>query len=79
MKLLLELFLLPFRIIFFPFKIIFSIFGNSNKSVFEQESELWGLSKEDIKRAKEERVSPADYVEAEEYDDDNLDLDEWER
>lgn len=79
MKLLLEMFLLPFRIMFLPFKIIFSIFGNSNESDFERESKLWGLSKEDKKSAKEERMSPADYIEAEEYDDDNLDLDEWER
>ena len=78
MKLLFELFLLPFRIIFLPFKIMFSLFSN-NDDEFERESKLWGLSKEDKKRAKEERMSPADYIEAEEYDDDNLDLDEWER
>lgn len=69
---------LLFRIIFLPFKIMFSLFGN-NDDEFERESKLWGLSKEDKKRAKEERMSPADYIEAEEYDDDNLDLDEWER
>lgn len=42
---------------------------------FDKEAELWGLSKEDKKIAKEERMSPADYIEAEEYDDDNLDID----
>ena len=76
MKLLLELVLLPFRILFFPFKIIFS---NNNESDFERESKLWGLSKEDKRIAKEERMSQADYIEAEEYDDDELLLDEWER
>lgn len=78
MKLLFELFLLPFRIMFLPFKIIFSLFGN-NDDEFESEAKLWGLSEEDKKIAKKERMSPADYIEAEEYDDDNLDLDEWER
>ena len=42
---------------------------------FDKEAELWGLSKEDKRIAKEERMSPADYIEAEEYDDDNLDID----
>lgn len=46
---------------------------------FEEEADLWGLSKEDRRIAKEERVSPADFIEAEEYDDDELLLDEWER
>jgi len=79
MKILFELLLLPFRIIFLPFKIIFRIFENANESNFDKEAKLWGLSKEDKKRAKKERMSPADYIEAEEYDDDNLELDEWER
>ena len=79
MKFLLELFLLPFRIMFLPFKLIFSIFKSNNESEFEREAKKWGLSKEDKRIAKEERMSPADYIEAEEYDDDNLDLDEWER
>lgn len=46
---------------------------------FEREADLWGLSEEDRRIAKEERMSPADFVEAEEYDDDELLLDEWER
>lgn len=79
MKILFELLLLPFKIIFLPFKIIFSIFGNTNENNFDKEAKLWGLSKKDKKRAKEERMYPADYIEAEEYDDDNLELDEWER
>ncbi len=58
----------------------------SNKAVkrnykdeeFDKEAELWGLSEEDKRIAKEERMSPADFVEAEERDDDELITDEWE-
>lgn len=46
---------------------------------FEKEADLWGLSKEDRRIAKEERMSPAEFVEAEEHNDDELFLDEWER
>lgn len=46
------------------------------KSDFDKEADLWGLSKEDRRIAKEERMSPAEYVEAEERDDDNLDTDD---
>lgn len=46
---------------------------------FEEQADLWGLSEEDRRIAKEEGMSPADFVEAEEYDDDELLLDEWER
>ena len=45
---------------------------------FEREADLWGLSQEDRKIAKEERMSPADFIEAEERDDDELFTDEWE-
>jgi len=45
---------------------------------FEREANLWGLSKEDRRIAKEERMSPADFIEAEERDDDELFTDEWE-
>lgn len=45
---------------------------------FEREADLWGLSKEDRGIAKEERMSPADFIEAEERDDDELFTDEWE-
>lgn len=45
---------------------------------FEREADLWGLSQEDRRIAKEERMSPADFIEAEERDDDELFTDEWE-
>ena len=45
---------------------------------FEKEADLWGLSSEDRRLAKEERMSPADFIEAEERNDDELDTDEWE-
>lgn len=45
---------------------------------FNKEADLWGLSEEDRRIAKQERMSPADYIEAEERDDDVLDTDEWE-
>lgn len=44
---------------------------------FDKEADLWGLSKEDRKIAKQERMSPADFIEAEERDDDELVNDEW--
>lgn len=46
---------------------------------FEREADLWGLSKEERRIAKEERMTPAEFIEAEEYDDDELLKDEWER
>lgn len=45
---------------------------------FDEDADLWGLSGEDRKLAKEERMSPADFIEAEERDDDELVTDEWE-
>lgn len=48
------------------------------ESDFDIEADLWGLSKEDRRIAKQERMSPADFIEAEERDDDVLDTDEWE-
>ena len=45
---------------------------------FEREAKLWSLSEEDKRIAKEERMSPADFIEAEERDDDELVTDEWE-
>lgn len=44
---------------------------------FENEAKLWGLSESDKKLAKQERMSPADFVEAEERNDDVLDTDEF--
>ena len=46
---------------------------------FEREADLWGLSESDRRIAKEERMTPAEFIEAEEYDDDELLKDEWER
>lgn len=51
---------------------------NYKDEEFDKEAELWGLSEEDKRIAKEERMSPADFVEAEERDDDELITDEWE-
>lgn len=45
---------------------------------FDNEADLWGLSKEDRRIAKEERMTPAEFIEAEERDDDELFTDEWE-
>lgn len=60
--------------------------SNSNKNKkswkekeFDKQADLWGLSKEDRRIAKQERMSPADYAEAEEYDDDELLKDDWDR
>ena len=50
----------------------------SNDAEFTKEAKHWGLSNEDIRIAKQERMSPADYIEAEERDDDELVTDEWE-
>jgi len=69
------------KIIFLPFTIIYYILkafsGNASNDNFEKESKLWGLSDEDKKIAKQERMSPADFIEAEERDDDELFTDEW--
>lgn len=45
---------------------------------FEREAKLWGLSDKDKDFAKKEGMSPADFIEAEERDDDELFTDEWE-
>lgn len=50
---------------------------NYKDEEFDKESELWGLSEEDKIIAKEERMSPADFIEAEERDDELI-TDEWE-
>ena len=41
-------------------------------SSFDKEAKLWRLTEEDKRIAKEERLSPADYIEAEERDNDDL-------
>lgn len=51
----------------------------NNKQTKSKAKTIYNLSKEDQRIAKEERMSAADYIEAEEYDDDNLDKDEWQR
>ena len=51
---------------------------NYKDEEFGKEAELWELSEEDKRIAKEERMSPADFIEAEERDDDELITDEWE-
>ena len=43
---------------------------------YDKENDIWHLSGEDKRIAKEERMSYADYIEAEERDDDNLDDDD---
>ena len=48
------------------------------KEQFERDADLWGLSQEDRRIAKEENMTPAEYIEAEERDDDELFTDEWE-
>lgn len=49
------------------------------KDKFAKRSNIWGLSKEDEKIAKQERMTPADYIEAEENNDDELLKDDWNR
>ena len=51
---------------------------NYKDEEFDKEAELWGLSEEDKRIAWEERMSPTDFIEAEERDDDELITDEWE-
>jgi len=76
-----------FKIILLPFQIIEKLVSSNskvtykrkkynNESSFDKESNLWGLSKEDRQIAKQERMSPADYIESLERDDDNLDSDD---
>ncbi len=57
-------------------KIIFGSAKEYDEEKFEKEADKLGLSKKDRKRAKEEEMSPAEYIEAEERDDDNLDYDD---
>ena len=45
---------------------------------FNKQADLWGLSESNRRIAKQERMSPADFIEAEERDDDELVTDEWE-
>lgn len=80
LKLLFMPIVVAFEIVSIPFKIIFSLLIPNNtykkKRYYVSENNIWGLSKEDKRIAKEERMSDADYIEAEERDDDNLDTDD---
>ena len=49
---------------------------NYKDEEFDKEAKLWELSEEDKRIAKEERMSPADFIEAEERADDELITDE---
>lgn len=51
---------------------------NYKDEEFDKEVELFGLSEEYKRIAKEERMCPADSIEAEERDDGELITDEWE-
>ena len=51
---------------------------NEYDEKFENDAKLWSLSETDKRIAKQERMSPADFIEAEERDDDELVTDEWE-
>lgn len=76
-KLLLMPFIIIYELVLLPFKIIVYLFfpskGNKNT---RNNNNIWGLSKEDKRMAREERMTDADYIEAEERDDDNLDYDD---
>ena len=62
-----------------PFEKVLPMGEEWEEEKFEREADLWGLSEEDRRIAKEERMTPAEFIEAEEYDDDELLKDEWER
>ena len=74
-KLLLLPFIIAYNLVLLPFKIIFYIFFPINNNS-TRNNNMWGLSKEDKRIARQERMSDADYIEAEERDDDNLDYDD---
>ena len=75
-KIILQVVLIPFRIIAMLIRAVFILFKPNSSHRFNRETNLWGLSNEDKRIAKEERMSDADYIEAEERDDDNLDDDD---
>lgn len=83
MKIILFILMIPFYIVLYIIKgIIYLIslfFPHKNikyTSSFDKEADMLKLSSEDRKIAKSERMSPSDYIEAEERDDDNLDTDD---
>ncbi len=75
-KLLLLPFIILYNLVLLPFKIIYYLFFPKKDNNYTRDNNIWGLSKKDKKVAREERMSDADYIEAEERDDDNLDYDD---
>lgn len=52
-------------------------FKKKNKTYeYDKNNNIWRLTEEEKRIAKEEKMTPAEYIEAEERDDDNLDFDE---
>lgn len=76
LKLLLLPFIIVYNLVLLPFKIIFYLFFPSAGNNSKRNNNMWGLSKEDKRIARQERMSDTDYIEAEERDDDNLDYDD---
>lgn len=78
LKILLYVALIPFKIIEIFIRTFIILLKPSKKynNSFNREANLWGLSNEDKRIARQERMSPADYTEAEENDDDDLDYDD---
>lgn len=75
-KLLLLPFIIAYNLVLLPFKILFYLFFPNRGNNYTKDNNIWGLSKEDKRIARQERMSDADYIEAEEIDDDNLDYDD---
>ena len=57
-------------------KVLFNGYKEQDEEEFEKEAKKYNLSKRDKEMARNERMTPAEYVEAEERDDDNLYYDE---
>lgn len=69
-----NLILFPFKILLYFLKLLLFPFNFLLKS--NNDNNIWNLSNEDKRIAKSEHMSDADYIEAEERDDDNLDDDD---
>jgi hypothetical protein len=76
LKLLFIPFIIVYNLVLLPFKIIFYLFFPNKSNNYTRNNNIWGLSKEDKRIARQERMTEADYIEAEERDDDNLDFDD---
>ena len=57
-------------------KVLLGGYKEQTEEEFEKEARKYNLSKRDREIAKKERMTPAEYIEAEERDDDNLDYDD---